>query len=108
VIAGILIPFLPVVATMAAFAADIKSNPQLQQRGVTFSSGGLGYRQIRFPPLLCSGRDSRAVYYTSVLPINLITIAGLTELIFLFWRVHTVGEKIGIVSSHKHSAAHFS
>jgi hypothetical protein len=90
VVAGILIPLLPIIATMAAFAVEIRSNPQLQQRGITFLSGGLGYHQIRFPPILCSGRDSGTVYYTSILPINLIVIVGLTELILLFWTVHRV------------------
>ena len=90
VMAGLLIPFLPIVTSMAKFAVDLKTDAPLQQRNVTFLSGGLGYQQIRFPPVLCAGRDSGAVYYTSILPINLIVLAGLTELILLFWTVHRV------------------
>lgn len=89
-IAGVLIPFLPIVTSMAEFAVDLKTNTELQQRNVTFWSGGLGYLQIRFPPVLCAGRDGVAVYYTSVLPINIIVLVGLTELILLFWTVHRV------------------
>lgn len=91
IIAGLLIPLLPVITTMADFAVDLKSNDRLQKMNVTFFSGGLGYRLVRFPPLLCSGRNSEAVYYTSILPINIIVIAGLTELIILFWTIHKVG-----------------
>ena len=90
VIAGLLLPFVPIVTTLADFAVDIQTNAPLQQRNITFLSGGLGYRQIRFPAILCSGINSDAVYYTSILPINLIVIVGLTELILLFWTVHRV------------------
>ena len=90
VIAGLLLPLLPIVASMAEFSEDLKTNAQLQQMNITFLSGGLGYWQVRFPPILCSGRDSDTVYYSSILPINIIVIVGLTELSLLFWTIHKV------------------
>lgn len=90
IIAGLLIPLLPIITSMADFAVDLRTNVPLQNMNITFLSGGLGYRQVRFPPVLCAGRNSDAVYYTSLLPINLIVIAGLTELIILFWTIHKV------------------
>ena len=90
IIAGIIIPVLPIVASMADFAVAVSSNTGLQSRNITFLSGGLGYGQIRFPPILCSGNNNNVVYYTSIFPINIMVIIGLTELILLFWTIHKV------------------
>ena len=90
IIVGLLVPLVPIIASMADYAADLRTNTDLQRRNVTFLSGGLGYRQIRFPPILCSGGNNNVVYYTSILPINLIVIVGLTELIILFWTIYRV------------------
>ncbi len=90
IIAGLLIPLLPIVASMISFAVELKSNIVLQNMNITFLSGGLGFRQVRFPPILCSGRNSDIIYYTSIFLINIIVIVGLTELILLFWTIHRV------------------
>lgn len=90
IIAGLLIPLLPIVASMISFAVELKSNTVLQNMNITFLSGGLGFRQVRFPPILCSGRNSDIIYYTSIFLINIIVIVGLTELILLFWTIHRV------------------
>ena len=84
VVAGLILPLAPIVASMAKFAADLQSDPLLQARNVTFLSGGLGYGQVRFPPVLCSGTDGDALYYSTILPINIMVIIGLTELVLLF------------------------
>ena len=90
IMAGLLLPLAPVIAAMVDFTLELESNTLLQSRNVTFISGGLGYRQVRFPPVLCGGRNSDAVYYSSILPINVMVIIGLTELVFVFRLVYKV------------------
>lgn len=90
IIAGIGIPLVPIIASMADFAMRVNSDPVLLRRGVTFASGGLGYGLIRFPPIICSGTNSNVAYYSLVLPINIITAIVLTELILIFWTIHKV------------------
>ena len=90
VVVGLVLPLAPVVAAMADFGVNHDSDPLLQGKNVTFLSGGLGYGQIRFPPVLCAGTNSDAVYYSSILPINVFVIIGLTELIFIFRTIYKV------------------
>lgn len=87
VIAGVVLPLVPILTSMADFAVDLKSNPS---RNVSFISGGLGYGQTRFPPILCTGSDRNAVYYSVVLPIDMILAVGCSLLVIIFWIVHKV------------------
>ena len=52
-----------------------------------------GFVLIRFPPILCVGRDADVSFYTLVLPINLILGVGTSLLIYLLWKVHQVSFK---------------
>ena len=93
VIVGILIPLLPIITSMAKFAADIrKQNEKFtsQIKNDLFLSGGLGFATSRFPPILCTGRDQDVIFYTVVLPIGIILASGCTILINIFWSVHKV------------------
>ncbi len=83
VIIGVLIPLVPVIALMANYGREVESSAD-------FATGGLGFVMGRFPPILCSGSSSTVMYYSDVLPINLIFFAGITELILLFAVVHKV------------------
>ena len=94
IIAGLVLPLTPVIATMADHGLSFQSDPLLQHNNATFLSSGLGYNMIRFPPVLCAGVNSDVVYYTTIFPINVIVIIGLTELIFLFWIIHNVSRQI--------------
>jgi hypothetical protein len=90
VIVGIVIPLVPVIATMADFGQQVKWNPSLQAANVTFTSGGLGFVMNRFPQLLCFGFNGDVVFYSGVLPIILIFYVGITELMLLFAMVYKV------------------
>ena len=63
VIAGLLIPCIPVAAT--------------------FGTGGYGI--TRFPPILCTAKDGAAIFYSLVLPVSLYlgTVASLLIVIYL-------------------------
>ena len=85
-----MIPLIPVIANMVGFAHEVQSNPDLQERNVTFASGGLGFVTIGFPPVLCNGRNANVTFYANLMPILLIFFVGLTELILLLALIHKV------------------
>ena len=70
---------------MADFAVELESDVIRQARNITFASGGLGFQIIRFPPILCFGGDDDAVFYSTVLPVNILLVLGSTELVFIFY-----------------------
>ena len=90
VVAGLIIPLVPIITSMVTFAVELESDEIRKSRNITFASGGMGYGLIRFPPILCTGRNKNAVFYALVLPINLILMYGITVLIFLFYSIHKV------------------
>lgn len=90
IILGFTIPLVPVIASMSEFAFRVDSDPLLQIQNITFASGGLGYANFRFPPILCTATSGDVVFYTLALPINIIVMVGVTELILLFWKIHKV------------------
>ena len=90
VVAGFLLPLIPVITSMITFAVKLKSDEVRKSKGITFASGGMGYGLTRFPPILCTGTNKNAVFYALALPINLIVMYGITVLIFLFYSIHKV------------------
>lgn len=66
VIAGLLIP---IPGTIAGLAKD-------------------GYGPNKFPPLLCSTKDSNIMYYSVLFPTNVIVVAGLTMIMTMLWKVY--------------------
>lgn len=87
VVTGILVPFIPIIGFMSGFAVSLRSdNPSNR----TFISGGLGFVGVRFPPLPCNGYNDVILFYTEILPTNLILTFGITLIILTFWLVHKV------------------
>ena len=84
VIVGLLVPLLPVIVTIADSAVDARKNPDTEQTGT------LGFSLTRSPPILCTGIDRTATYYSLALPLNLILMVGMTELVVIFWLIHKV------------------
>ena len=93
VIVGIMLPLLPIISSMAKFAVDIRkqnNNSTSQIKNDLFLSGGLGFRSTRFPAILCSGTDADVIFYSVILPIDIILASGCTMLITVLWSVHRV------------------
>ena len=86
-IAGVILPLVPIIASMADYAVDLK---QSNVNNVTFLSGGMGFGQTRFPSILCTATDRDITFYSVVLPIDLILLFGCTLLVVIFWVVHKV------------------
>ena len=80
VIAGLLLPLISPITSMVEFAVDLSSNEVLQSQNISFVSGGIGYGLIRFPSILCSATDRYALYYSNLLPINIMVIVGITDI----------------------------
>ena len=49
-----------------------------------------GYTITSFPPILCTGSDADATFYSLVLPITIILGIGASLLVLIFWAVHKV------------------
>ena len=82
VLVGLLVPFLPVVATMIQFSYGKSSAEAVK--------GGLGFGIIRFPPILCVGRHKDTTFYSLILPLCMILAVEITFLINVFWIIHKV------------------
>ena len=71
VIVGLVLPALPVI--------------------VTFTTGDpSGFGLTRFPPILCTGLQRNATFYSLVLPINILMAIGIPLLVIIFWIIHKV------------------
>ena len=91
VTAGLILPLSTIVTSMAKFAAKVhKSTGNGTSSTELFLSGGLGYTNPRFPPILCTGSDGDAVFYSTVLPLDLALAMGCTMLLIIFLHVHRV------------------
>lgn len=66
---GFLLPAVPIVAA--------------------FTVAG-GYQVSRFPPLFCVARDPPLIYYSLVMPMNVLIAIGVTMLTLIFWVVRRV------------------
>ena len=83
------LPLIPVVGTMVQYS-----------RGKSFGEaveGGLGFGVVRFPPLLCTGRNQDAMFYALILPVVVLLMAGMTVLIITFWIIHKVNQNLAII-----------
>lgn len=86
ILTGVFVPFIPIISLMSAFAVKVKSDPS----NVTFVEGGMGFAFLRFPPLPCNGNNKAVVFYTNILPTNIMLAVGITLVILIFWLVHKV------------------
>ena len=92
---GILVPFIPIIATMSQYAHKRSS--------VEAATGGLGFGITRFPPLLCTGRHADTTFYSLILPLLVILMIGMTILLIIFWIIHRVSQYIIVrVSNFSH------
>ena len=83
-LAGLLIPLIPVIALMSGYGVRITSSGR---------SFGLGFTYVRFPPLPCNGNNHVILYYSLVLPTNILLAIGITFIILILRIVHKVSHK---------------
>ena len=86
ILIGILVPFIPIIALMSNYSIQLKSNPS----NTTFVSGGLGFASVRSPPVPCNGNSKEVIFYTNILPADIMLAVGITLIILIFWLVHKV------------------
>ena len=88
---GLILPLSTIGTSMAKFAVNVQKSTSNETSSMElFLSGGLGYTNARFPPILCSGSDRYAVFYSTVLPLDLALATGGTMLLIIFLQVHKV------------------
>ena len=91
VILGILLPLIPIITPMAAFAVDLQNqneNSTSEVRNSLFLSGGLGFGSVRFPPILCAATDQNIFFYSYIFIVDIIIVCGCTMLLIIVWSVH--------------------
>ena len=90
---GILLPILPIIISITKFGVDLQDeyeNSTASFRNNLFLSRGMGYISAISPPLLCTGSDLEVIFYTIVLPIEVILAVGCTMMIIILWTLHRV------------------
>ena len=85
-IAGFFIPFAPMIALMSAYSKAVKT----QDPPTTFVKGGMGFASVRSPPFPCNGNDKTVLFYSVIMPSDIILATGITLIILIFWLVHKV------------------
>ena len=85
VIAGFLLPLLPLVIIVADYTGRFKTDETLMDENVTFLSGGFGF---------CGRLNPKATLYGFVLPLSLLTAIGTTLLIFVIYVLHKVSHTV--------------
>ena len=73
VIVGLVLPTLPVIVAFTTGTPTTR-----------------GFGMTRFPPILCTGLQRDATFYSLVLPINIALAIGVPLLIIIFWIIHKV------------------
>ena len=103
---GIVLPLVSIITSMADFAVVLQKqsvNSTSQNRKLLFLSGGLGHRSNRYPPILFTGIDSDAQFYTFIIPIIIILASGCDMLLVILWSVHKIYKrKRAQVVNYKH------
>ena len=86
-VTGLLVPLIPVIAHISGHAAKFNSNPS---NNVSFVSSGMGFRSVRFPPIPCHGGSDDIIFYSNILPADIMLGIGITLITLIFWLVHKV------------------
>lgn len=81
ILLGISLPVIPVAIIMGKFATETDSYGQNE----TLLSRGAGFSMTRFPPIMCTGRNADATFYSLVLNVEIIVTFGCTALLLILW-----------------------
>ena len=85
---GLVLPFLPVIVTVADSAVQYRDNDDLMGVNVSFFSSGMGFRKA-FTNSQCLGTTSGALY-SVVVPLCVVTAIAMTLLVLICFYVHKV------------------
>ena len=91
IIAGLLLPLVPVIAVMADFVVAVGSNEFLIRNNVTFLSGGLGFVSLVASNQFCDTFNKETLFYILLVPIVFSAI-GTVFLVLIIWRIQLVSQ----------------
>ena len=89
VVIGLFLPVIPVAATMIQFSLGKNSTDAVEE--------GLGFGMVRFPPILCAGREKNTTFHSLILPLCLILMVGISFLVYIFWIIHKASVQVLII-----------
>ena len=94
VIAGLMLPVVPIIAVMGDFALKLKNDKFLKSNNVTFTSGGLGFTATAFPAAFCHPFNEDLTFYVLLVPIIILLAVGSVLLVLIIHQIHKVSEHI--------------
>ena len=97
VIAGLVLPLVPIIAVMGDFALKLKNDKFLKSNNVTFTSGGLGFTATAFPAAFCHPVNEESTFYVLLVPIIVLLAIGSVLLVLIIHQIH----KVSIILSKK-------
>ena len=66
---------------------------------VVFGTGGC--RTARIPAIICLARESDATFYAFVLPLSIVTAAGISLIVFIFWILYHLTRDLSHIRKKK-------
>ena len=90
VIAGLMLPLVPIIAVMGDFALKLTNDEFLKSNNVTFTSGGLGFTTTTFPVAFCNPVNEKLPFYVLVVPIIILLAIGSVLLVLIIHQIHKV------------------
>ena len=90
VIAGFMLPLVPIIAVMGDFAMKLKSDEFLKSNNVTFTSGGLGFTVTVFPISFCNPVNEKLLFYVLQFPIIILLAVGSVLLVLIIHQIQKV------------------
>lgn len=87
------LPAIPVAILILYYTfGDVESSPEV------VGESDLGFGITRFPPLLCTGRQGKIIFYLIAVPSIVMVMTGIALIASLFWIIHKVSKHTIIVS----------
>lgn len=88
---GLLLPLIPVIASMADFVATTRRESANSGTSSPLSvPQGYGFGLSGYPPIICAAINRDVIYYATILPIGFVLGLGGSLLIVSMWLIHQV------------------
>ena len=66
---------------------------------VVFGTGGC--RTARIPAIICLARETNATFYAFVLPLSIVTAAGISLIVYMFWILYHITRDLSHIQKQK-------
>ena len=90
VIAGLVLPLVPIIALMGDFAVILKNDEFLRSENATFASSGFGFKATILPLHYGDSFSNTIQFYVLVIPTMIVLDIGVLFLILTIRLIHKV------------------